>query len=168
MATSKKAIPKRVNPRKGISQTNKKSIEDVIIGKLEKADYENIEVLFDDSCFTIEWNEEDGDNFEIEFSFAHDELPYCCGVIELGEFTYNEEGELDGTEISEDNVVVLLSKSIKEAVENQDGRLVIFTVNEERKSDIFEKAALKTGLFKLVKEFENPAGHSILRTYATK
>lgn len=182
MATTKRATKKPVT-------TTKKAIEDVIADKLEAAGYTNVEVKYDEemqdhedhSTITVEIHannvELNNINFELECSIKR--LPYCCGVLEIGDFSVScnnldsddemsiesiIEEEFSGY-ITEDNLMVLISKSFKKCLGYGERLLITTVVDGDNISSIFENAFEKTGLFEEVRRFTNPETGSELITY---
>lgn len=142
------------------------SVEDSIHRRLRKSN-ETVDVLVHNEGYRIEIDDEDE-----EFKFEVMDFEFCCGWREIGGFTYT--GELEKGVLDKERST-LLSYSIKKAIymhgykdKGPKKMFIVTVVPGDEESDLFEKALIKTHLFKLVSTHDNLGGSKGLKTYITK
>jgi hypothetical protein len=146
----------------------KVSLEDWVTKEVEKLGYKISNLNY--APGDVELSLYEGyDESRYSLNFDANRQEFCCGVIEIGDidsgFEYMSERERTALKPI---LLRLIAESIKRSVENEQGRLVMFTVPEKVKAyNLIVEAALSTGLFEQVRRFKNPGSGNWLRTYMT-
>lgn len=91
---------------------------------------------------------EKDDEYSPVFSFRIDQLPFCCGVYEIGEI---DDTRLDNTNVFKET----LHEALIELMHEHEGHTVVCSTIKNAACSTLKSAFIKTGLFTLVKTFNN-------------
>lgn len=99
----------------------------------------------------------DGKSILVGYRICVKELPFCCGILEMGGFTLIKQITSEGVK---NEMIEAIGEVLNSVINmcrdvNNTQRLLMFTLINNITCDYFKEAALKTKMFKCVKTFRN-------------
>lgn len=114
----------------------------------------NLDILVNLQCIVIEDN-----YFQTFFRANIDQLPYCCGVFEIGEFNYG------GSYAWRNSSVI---DTVFRRLLRENKYVFIANLINNYECNVVKASFKRTGLFKMVKRFKNPNSGNFIEVWVSE